>query len=428
MDDKDLIRKRHVNGIRLASTVGTGLSFTGIFVSILTNAGWTSELAGQLFTVFTLTGTTIYLLVAIFVNAKNYNYFLALLLFWLIISPWFRRAVFGIDDGVVDYLNTFGGRMLDYSFVFISYGMILAVLLSRFYLSVSLIIYYYLITAVSTSNLIFNPKTFFSYDPSVISSNHYAMHGGIFSQNAAITTFSAIALIAIAWSMQRNLKDATAHERSNHLLGRYFSPEVRDEIEKNKNKHDIDQEKEQQIAVLFTDISNFTKLSEGMKPQEVLALLSEYQTKMVSAVFEHGGTVDKFIGDSVMATFGTPFSRGNDAQNALNCVRQMQVSMRDWEKERKERKLPIVKHRVGLHFGGCFVGNVGSADRIEYTVIGDTVNVASRICDACKDIGAEVLFSDKVMNKINEKLSSEVVSKFSIRGRKEKIDLHKITV
>ena len=428
MDDKDLIRKRHVNGIRLASTVGTGLSFTGIFVSILTNAGWTSELAGQLFTVFTLTGTTIYLLVAIFVNAKNYNYFLALLLFWLIISPWFRRAVFGIDDGVVDYLNTFGGRMLDYSFVFISYGMILAVLLSRFYLSVSLIIYYYLITAVSTSNLIFNPKTFFSYDPSVISSNHYAMHGGIFSQNAAITTFSAIALIAIAWSMQRNLKDATAHERSNHLLGRYFSPEVRDEIEKNKDKHDIDQEKEQQIAVLFTDISNFTKLSEGMKPQEVLALLSEYQTKMVSAVFEHGGTVDKFIGDSVMATFGTPFSRGNDAQNALNCVRQMQVSMRDWEKERKERKLPIVKHRVGLHFGGCFVGNVGSADRIEYTVIGDTVNVASRICDACKDIGAEVLFSDKVMNKINEKLSSEVVSKFSIRGRKEKIDLHKITV
>ena len=254
------------------------------------------------------------------------------------------------------------------------------------------------------------------------------MNGGIFSQNAAITTFSAIALIAIAWSMQRNLKDAIAHERSNNLLGRYFSPEVRDEIEKNKDKHDLDQEKEQQIAVLFTDISNFTKLSEGMKPQEVLALLSEYQTKMVSAVFEHGGTVDKFIGDSVMATFGTPFSRGNDAQNALNCVRQMQVSMRDWEKERKERKLPIVKHRVGLHFGGCFVGNVGSADRIEYTVIGDTVNVASRICDACKDIGAEVLFSDKVMNKINEKLSSEVVSKFSIRGRKEKIDLHKITV
>ena len=165
-----------------------------------------------------------------------------------------------------------------------------------------------------------------------------------------------------------------------------------------------------------------------MKPQEVLALLSEYQTKMVSAVFEHGGTVDKFIGDSVMATFGTPFSKGNDAQNALNCVRQMQISMREWEKERRAKNLPIVKHRVGAHFGVCFVGNVGSSERVEYTVIGDTVNVASRICDACKDTDAEVLFSDKIMAKLKEKLASEVISNFSIRGRKEKIDLHKIAV
>ena len=428
MNDKDLIRKRHVNGLRLATTVGTGLSFTGIFVAVLTNAGWASELAGQLFTVYTLIGTAIYLLVAVFVNAKNYNYLLALLIFWLLVQPWIRRAIFGIDDGVVDYFNTYGGRGLDYQFVWVSYGMILSVLLSRFYLSLSLIVYYYSITALSSSNIIFNPKTFFTYDHSTITSNLYAMHGGVFNQNSVITTFSAIALIAIAWSMQRNLKDATAHERTNNLLGRYFSPEVRDEIEKNKDKHDIEQEKEQQIAILFTDISNFTKLSEGMKPKEVLALLSEYQTKMVAAVFDHGGSVDKFIGDSVMATFGTPFSKGNDAQNALNCVRQMQISMRDWEEERKAKNLPIVKHRIGVHFGVCFVGNVGSSDRVEYTVIGDTVNVASRICEACKEIGAEVLFSDKIMAKLNEKLSSEVVSKFSIRGRKEKIDLHKITV
>ena len=428
MNDKDLIRKRHVNGLRLATTVGTGLNFTAIFVAVLTNAGWASELAGQLFTVYTLIGTAIYLLVAVFVNAKNYNYLLALLIFWLLVQPWIRRAIFGIDDGVVDYFNTYGGRGLDYQFVWVSYGMILSVLLSRFYLSLSLIIYYYSITALYSSNIIFNPKTFFTYDHATITSNLYAMHGGIFNQNSVITTFSAIALIAIAWSMQRNLKDATAHERTNNLLGRYFSPEVRDEIEKNKDKHDIEQEKEQQIAILFTDISNFTKLSEGMKPKEVLALLSEYQTKMVAAVFDHGGSVDKFIGDSVMATFGTPFSKGNDAQNALNCVRQMQISMRDWEEERKAKNLPIVKHRIGVHFGVCFVGNVGSSDRVEYTVIGDTVNVASRICDACKEIDAEVLFSDKIMAKLNEKLSSEVVSKFSIRGRKEKIDLHKITV
>ena len=86
MHDKDIILKRHVNGLRLAATVGTGINFTGIFVAILTNAGWASELAAQLFTIFTLIGTAIYLLVAIFVNAKNYNYLLALLIFWFLVS------------------------------------------------------------------------------------------------------------------------------------------------------------------------------------------------------------------------------------------------------------------------------------------------------------------------------------------------------
>ena len=207
--------------------------------------------------------------------------------------------------------------------------------------------------------------------------------------------------------MERSLKEATDQERSNNLLGRYFSPEVRDEIEKNKLNFDQTSEKEQNIAVMFTDISNFTKLSEGLEPKKVLDLLSEYQTKMVAAVFQNGGSVDKFIGDSVMATFGTPVSRGNDAQNALNCIRQMQISMREWEKQREDEGLPVIKHRIGVHFGSCFVGNVGSEDRVEFTVIGDTVNVASRICEACKEVKSDVLISDDVKLRLSENLPTE---------------------
>ena len=129
-----------------------------------------------------------------------------------------------------------------------------------------------------------------------------------------------------------------------------------------------------------------------------------------------------------MATFGTPFSKGNDSQNALNCLRQMQISMREWAQERQEKGLPVVKHRIGVHFGECFVGNVGSEDRFEYTVIGDTVNVASRICEGCKDVGADVLISDEVMNRLSENLTSEKVVDFSVRGRSKKIKLHKIVV
>ena len=148
--------------------------------------------------------------------------------------------------------------------------------------------------------------------------------------------------------------------------------------------------------------------------------------KMVAAVFQNGGSVDKFIGDSVMATFGTPVSRGNDAQNALNCIRQMQISMREWEKQRENEGLPVIKHRIGVHFGSCFVGNVGSEDRVEFTVIGDTVNVASRICDACKENNAEILITENLKNQLNEEIETEIIQNFKIRGRDELINLHKI--
>ena len=124
--------------------------------------------------------------------------------------------------------------------------------------------------------------------------------------------------------------------------------------------------------------------------------------------------MDKFIGDSV-SSFGTPVSRGNDAQNALNCIRQMQISMREWEKERTEKGLSVIKHRVGVHYGSCFVGIVGSEDRVEFTVIGDTVNVASRICEACKEVKSDVLVSDEVKLRLSENLPSEEVKNFQVR-------------
>ncbi len=428
MENTEIERKRHVGGLRLAACVAAGINFFGIFVSILTNQGWTSDLASKLFTSQIIIGTALFVLVAIFLNNKNYIYLLSIVVFWWLVGPFIRAFVFGLDDQVVDYFGTYGGRLIDWRFIYTTYGMILVVLLGRFYLTVFFTAYYLALNAFFSSSIILRPETYFTYDHSKISSDPFAMHGGIFQQNVILAIFSALALIGIAWSMQRNLKDASLHERSNSILGRYFSPEVREEIEKNKQTLDLDKEKEQKIAVMFTDISGFTKLSEGMKPKDVLDLLSEYQTKMVAAIFHNGGTVDKFIGDSVMATFGTPFSKGNDSQNALNCLRQMQISMREWAQERKEKGLPVVKHRIGVHFGECFVGNVGSEARFEYTVIGDTVNVASRICEGCKDVGADVLISEEVMSRLSENLTSEKVVDFSVRGRSKKIKLHKIAV
>ena len=98
------------------------------------------------------------------------------------------------------------------------------------------------------------------------------------------------------------------------------------------------------------------------------------------------------------------------------------------EKERSDKGLPKIKHRVGVHYGTCFVGNVGSEDRIEFTVIGDTVNVASRICEACKEIKSDILISEEVKLRLSENLPTEEVKGFQVRGRNKKINLHKVSV
>ena len=215
-------------------------------------------------------------------------------------------------------------------------------------------------------------------------------------------------------------------ERSNNQLSRYFSPSIREKIQQEENELQDLTDSNQLVAVLFTDIVGFTTLSEKLTPHETLELLSEYQDRMIKPIFKNLGTVDKFIGDAVMATFGTPTSQGNDAQNAFNCAREMQISMREWEKERTDLDLPVISHRIGIHFGACVVGNVGNDERKEFTVIGDVVNVASRVCEACKELQAGLIITEDVKIRLNEKVLGEEHDNFKIRGKLETLKLFKI--
>ena len=212
-------------------------------------------------------------------------------------------------------------------------------------------------------------------------------------------------------------------ERTNALLGRYFAPEVRKEIETLEMDLTKQDSKEQDVAIMFTDIVGFTNISEKMHPREVMQLLSEYQTLMVDAIFANNGTVDKFIGDAVMANFGTPHTNGNDAQNAFDCALEMQEKMIEWNEARRAKDLPEIRHRIGIHFGPCFVGNVGSEQRIEFAVVGDAVNVASRICDAGKTIGSNFVISVDLFKRLETTENFQTIKNFQIRGRKEPIDL-----
>ena len=427
MEKELLVNKRYVNGLRLASITLFGLYLIG-FINITFIPVIETLIVKQFASLVMVTGFITFGAIATLLKDENYNICLVFAVAMQIAFPLLFGSLINYEYSATSAYETFGGRLLDYAFVGAAGPMVVSVLFARFYLSIFFVVYNFALALIQVFNIVSIKNTFFTFNYNEIATNINALNGTMFSQNITYLLVVAVGLITLAWVIETNVREATLQERSNNLLGRYFSPEVRDEIEKNKFDLSQSTEKEQNIAVMFTDISDFTKLSEGLEPKEVLNLLSEYQTKMVAAVFQNGGSVDKFIGDSVMATFGTPVSRGNDAQNALNCIRQMQISMREWEKERSENDMPAIKHRVGVHYGSCFVGNVGSEDRVEFTVIGDTVNVASRICEACKEVKSDVLISDEVKLRLSENLPTEEVKNFEVRGRDKKITLHKLTV
>ena len=159
--------------------------------------------------------------------------------------------------------------------------------------------------------------------------------------------------LLILWQVNRHAKTSASLERSNTALGRYFSPEIKSEIEASEGGLANQNPKDLEIAVMLTDLVGFTKLSENMEPKAVLKLVSSNQTLMVETIFQDSVTVDKFIGDAVMANFGKPGSHSDDDQNAFECALVMNKKLAAWNVEREASGLQKISHRIGIHFGSC---------------------------------------------------------------------------
>ncbi len=290
------------------------------------------------------------------------------------------------------------------------------------------IVFFTFMCGLSVYEIITDNRTYFSNDWNTTISDGFAIYTPVFVVWLNVWVIICIICMASVYLIDRLMRDAIRFEKSTAQFGRYFSPTVREKIQEIDLEIKEDENNNQLVAVMFTDIDNFTQLSEKMSSKEIIELLSEYQDRMIKPIFKNSGTVDKFIGDSVMATFGTPISQGNDAQNAFDCAREMQIAMRQWAKERKDKNLAEITHRIGIHFGNCVVGNIGNEDRKEFTVIGDVVNVANRVCDICKELNAEILITETLKNRLNEEINSEVIKEHPIRGREDKITLYKIQI
>ncbi|MCB1310259.1 MAG: adenylate/guanylate cyclase domain-containing protein, partial [Leptospiraceae bacterium] len=216
-------------------------------------------------------------------------------------------------------------------------------------------------------------------------------------------------------------------ESQKTIMSRYFSPEIAKELTSADSNIGIG--RRQRVAILFSDIRNFTALSEPMDPEELAAFLGEFREIMIRAIFEHRGTLDKFVGDAIMATFGTPHPSADpseDAGNALAAARAMLRNLDDYNAERQQTGKAPIQIGIGLHAGDVFAGNIGTGNRLEYTVIGDAVNTSSRIESLCKRLDARLLVSGDLLDSLPLPSDAERMPRVRVKGKSEPLRLFRI--
>lgn len=181
-----------------------------------------------------------------------------------------------------------------------------------------------------------------------------------------------------------------------------------------------------EVVVFFSDIRGFTAFSEKRKPEEVVAMLNEYFAVMVGIINKHGGVVDKFIGDAIMAIWGAPKGSERDAHNAVRACIEMRRSLAELNEKRLARGESAIMIGMGLHAGSAISGTIGSDERMEYTVIGNTVNTASRIEASTKAFGADLLITDDVIARIGDDYILDYAGAAEVKGRSEALKMYKV--
>jgi adenylate cyclase len=211
------------------------------------------------------------------------------------------------------------------------------------------------------------------------------------------------------------LEDISNEKRVRSTMARYMSKEVADQLLAS-GEEELGG-KDQKVSILFSDVRGFTTISEALGARETVSMLNEYFTEMVDVIFDHGGILDKYIGDAIMALFGAPFASPEDADNALLVANEMMIELAELNERRgREGKRPL-DIGVGVSTGDVVVGNIGSTKRMEYTVIGDSVNLASRLEGATKYYGSKILLSEYTVADLRQPALLREVDLLRVKGK-----------
>lgn len=222
------------------------------------------------------------------------------------------------------------------------------------------------------------------------------------------------------------LRNYIQEEGEKRRLSRYFSPAVLDEIVRHPEKMSLGSAR-RRATILFSDIRGFTSISEQLQPEEVVDLLREYLTTMTEIVFKHGGVVDKFIGDAVMALYGVPLPYDDHAARAVRTALEMQERTAALAPRWTAKCGVPLRIGVGIHTGEVVAGTIGSAQRLEYTAIGDTVNLTSRLESMTKELKSSIVISQDTKADIEGLFHLRHLGQIKVKGRETPVEVYTVT-
>ena len=209
------------------------------------------------------------------------------------------------------------------------------------------------------------------------------------------------------------------------MLSRYLSPNVVREVLRNPLDAQL-KGRRTHLTVLFSDIRGFTTLAEKLEPEEVVELLNKYLTVMSEIIFRYGGTVDKFEGDGILVFFGAPQPYEDQEERAVRTALEMRDRLSELQQEWVARSEDSLRIGIAIHSGEVMVGNIGSQLRMDYTVIGDTVNLASRLQDLTKELNASILISGSTQPMVQHMCQLRTFGSVEIRGRQQPVDIYEV--
>ena len=210
-------------------------------------------------------------------------------------------------------------------------------------------------------------------------------------------------------------------------FGKIVDPEVRDYLMSGTGKASIGTAlggETREVTVLFCDIRSFTAMSEKMEASDVVLLLNKYFTALGKCITDHHGIINKYIGDAIMAIFGAPVSSKNSARDAFEAAIDMRKALQKVNEDFEKEGFPQLKFGIGIHTGPVFAGTIGAANRMEYTVIGDTVNTASRLESLCKTYTTDLLLSEAAVKKLGPDEKLKFVADAQIRGKSDPMKVY----